>query len=168
VESGHEIANPATGERIVFRELPRAAGAPLRFDLFVAPGGRVGGFPHKHEIEERFVILAGRLRCAVGLHLRSLEAGDSIVIPPRVTHFIWNSGDTEAHAEVEAEPGDELDRFFSSVFMIGAQMPYLRGLVPPLAGARLFDEFGMYGPLVPVAAQRPLIRMVAALARARS
>jgi mannose-6-phosphate isomerase-like protein (cupin superfamily) len=162
-----EIVNPATGERIVFRERPRTRDDPLRFDLFVAPGGRVGGFPHKHEVEERFLLKAGSLQCVAGIRVWTLRPGDSLRIPPRTTHFIRNGGSIEAHAEVEARPGDDLESFFSAVFELGARMPYLHGLIPPLTGARLFDEFGMYGPLMPIALQRPMIGFIAALGRAR-
>jgi mannose-6-phosphate isomerase-like protein (cupin superfamily) len=158
--------NSATGERIVFRQLAEAGSDdPLRFDLFVAPGGRVGGFPHKHEAEEHFALRRGALHSIVGLRRRVLGEGDTLRIPPRVSHFVWNGGREEAHAEVEARPGDGLEHFFAAVFELGSRRPRLGGMLPPARGAALFREYGMYGPVLPVGLQRPLIGAVAALRR---
>ena len=163
------IENPMTGERIVFRETGRTTGGRLlRFDLFLAPGGRVGGGPHKHPYQERFSIRRGALGCRVGIRRWRLPAGASIRIPPSRTHYLWNATLEEAHAEVELRPGDELERFFASLFSIASERPEsFRGLPGPLRGALLASEFQMYGPLVPVALQRPAAAAVAFLARRR-
>ena len=168
-EEGQTIENPMTGERIVFRETGRTTGGRLlRFELFVAPGGRVGGGPHKHPYEERFWIRRGVLGCRVGTRRWRLPAGASIRIPPSRTHYLWNATLEEAHAIVELRPGDQLERFFESLFSIASSRPEsFRGLPGPLEGARLADEFRMYGPWVPVALQRPAAAAFAYLARRR-
>ncbi|MDP8942739.1 MAG: cupin domain-containing protein [Actinomycetota bacterium] len=168
-EEGQTIENPMTGERIVFGETGRTTGGRLlRFELFLAPGGRVGGGPHKHPYEERFRIRRGALGCRVGVRRWRLEAGASIRIPPSRTHYLWNATLEEAHATVELRPGDQLERFFTSLFAIASTRPEsFRGLPGPLQGALLASEFDMFGPLVPVALQRPVTAALAFLARRR-
>ncbi len=76
---GQAIDNPMTGERIVFRETGRTTGGRvLRFELFVSPGGRVGGAPHKHPYEERFWIVRGALGCRIGHALPAPEEAASL------------------------------------------------------------------------------------------
>ena len=168
-DEGQTIDNPMTGERIVFRETSRTTGGRLlRFDLFLAPGGRVGGGPHKHPYEERFWVRRGALGCRAGARRWRLEPGESIRIPPGRTHYLWNATLEEAHAVVELRPGDQLERFFRSVFSIASARPEsFRGLPGPLQGSLLASEFRMYGPWVPIALQRPATAALAFLARRR-
>ena len=168
-EVGQTIENPMTGERIVFRDTGATTGGRLlRFDLFVAPGGRVGGGPHKHPYEERFQIRRGALGCRVGARRWRLDPGQSIRVPPSRTHYLWNATLEEAHAVVELRPADHVEDFFEAVFAIASARPEsFRGLPGPLQGALLASEFRMYGPWVPVALQRPLTAVLAFLARRR-
>ena len=158
-----------TGERIVFGETGRTTGGRLlRFELFVAPGGRVGGGPHKHPYEERFWVRRGALGCRIGLRRWRLEADQSIRVPPGRTHYLWNATLDEAHAVVELRPADHVEDFFEAVFAIASSRPEsFRGLPGPLLGSLLASDFRMYGPWVPQAAQRPVLAALAFLARRR-
>ena len=61
---GHTIENPASGERITFRETAATTGGELvAIDLELPAGRRVPGPPHIHpRQEERFEVVAGTMR----------------------------------------------------------------------------------------------------------
>jgi hypothetical protein len=66
-DPGQTIVNPATGEVIQFLTTSAMShGQCLEFELELAPLGRVGGVPHKHEASERFTVHAGRLTAWFG------------------------------------------------------------------------------------------------------
>jgi mannose-6-phosphate isomerase-like protein (cupin superfamily) len=168
--AGQAIANPGTGERIVFGATRADTGGErLEFELTLAPLGRVGGVPHKHEASERFTIRSGRLSLWFGPVRRELGPGESVEVPPGATHYVFNDGDEEVRASVVVRPARNFETFFETVFAIAARRRFkaFRGLPPPLHGALLADTYGVYGPALPIAVQRPLVRPLAALARRR-
>ena len=167
---GEAIANPGTGERIVFGATRADTGGErLEFDLTLAPLGRVGGVPHKHEPTERFTIRSGRLTVWLGAARRELRPGESLEVPAGVTHYVCNDGDEAVRASVVVRPAGNLETFLETIFAIAARRRFkaFRGLPSPLHGALLADTYGVYGPLLPIAVQRPLVRPLAALARRR-
>jgi mannose-6-phosphate isomerase-like protein (cupin superfamily) len=170
-EVGEVIANPATGERIEFRATSATTGgAMLEFDLALAPCGRVGGVPHKHEATERFAIHAGTLSCWLGPVRRDFGPGDSVLVPAGVSHYVFNDDpDREVVATVQVQPALDLETLFETVFAIAARRRYVafRGLPPPLHCALLAYTYRVYGPLLPIAVQRPLLAPLARLARLR-
>jgi mannose-6-phosphate isomerase-like protein (cupin superfamily) len=163
---GEVIVNEGTGEWVRFEATDADA---LRFELRLAPQGRVGGVPHKHPVTERFTVQAGSIRCWLPSGRRDLGPGDSLELPAGVSHYILNPGDAEARATVEVRPPNDMDTFFETVFAIAAQRRFvaLRGLPRLLHGALLADTYRVYGPLLPMALQQALVRPLAALARRR-
>ena len=65
---GQVLHNPASGERITFRETAaQTEGELLAIDLQLPPGGRVPGGLHRHpRQEERFEVVSGRMRFRSG------------------------------------------------------------------------------------------------------
>jgi mannose-6-phosphate isomerase-like protein (cupin superfamily) len=170
-EPGEIIENPATGERIDFRATKRTTGGDLlAFELTLAPCGRVGGFPHKHEQAERFTVHSGTLSCRLRFARTDVRAGESIEVPPRATHYVFNDdADQEVRATVEVRPAGDFETFFETYFAIAAKRRYkaFRGLPRPLHMALLAYRYGGYGPILPVPLQRSILAPLAALARLR-
>jgi mannose-6-phosphate isomerase-like protein (cupin superfamily) len=170
-EPGEVIVNPATGERIEFRETKDTTGGRLlEFELTLAPCGRLGGLPHKHEVTERLTIHAGTLSAWIGLVRRDIGPGESVTVPAGLSHYVFNDdSDEEVRATVEVRPSRDFETFFETVFAIAAKRRYkaFRGLPRPLHICLLAYTYGVYGPLVPIALQRPLLAPLAALARLR-
>jgi mannose-6-phosphate isomerase-like protein (cupin superfamily) len=168
---GEIIENPATGERIEFTATRRTTGGELlAFELTLAACGRVAGFPHKHEQAERFTVHSGTLSCWLGPRRTNVHAGESLVVPPRVTHFVFNDDpENVVRATVEVRPAGEFETFFETYFAIAAKRRYVafRGLPRPLHMALLAYRYGGYGPLLPIPLQRALLAPLAALARLR-
>jgi mannose-6-phosphate isomerase-like protein (cupin superfamily) len=159
--AGQAIANVGTGEHMIFRATSADTGGErLEFELTLAPLGRVGGVPHKHAASERFTILAGRLTVWVGPARREVGPGDALEVPAGATHYICNDGDEDVRASVVVRPARDFESFFETVFAIAARRRFkaFRGLPSPLHGALLADTYGVYGPLLPIAVQRPLVR----------
>jgi mannose-6-phosphate isomerase-like protein (cupin superfamily) len=168
--SGETIVNPGTGEVVRFLTTSAMSrGQYLEFELELAPLGRVGGLPHKHEASERFTVHAGRLSCWLGPRRRDAGPGESLEVPAGVSHYVFNDGDQIVNATVEVRPARDFETFFETVFAIAARRRYkaFRGLPPPLHCALLAHTYGVYGPVAPIAAQRPVLGVLAALARRR-
>lgn len=80
--AGRVIDNLISGERIVIRESgAQTGGELLSFDLFLPPGGP-GPARHAHpEQEERFTVVAGRIRFRLGRRTILAAPGDTVLIP---------------------------------------------------------------------------------------
>jgi mannose-6-phosphate isomerase-like protein (cupin superfamily) len=167
---GETIENPSTGERITFvRTRDETGGELLEFELSVAPGGRLGGFPHRHPVAERFVVEQGVFASWVsGRGRREHGPGDEIVVPAMRGHFVWNAGEVEARARAEARPADEMETLFETLFgLVADGEGRMRGFPPPLHAALLAYTYDLYAPLVPVALQRPILAVLARIAENR-
>lgn len=78
-----------------------------------------GGKPpptHWHPRQrERFEVLAGELTVVVGGDpARVLRAGDTIEIPPRTAHRMWNAGSETARATWRVSPALRTEEMFRS------------------------------------------------------
>jgi quercetin dioxygenase-like cupin family protein len=162
------IADPVTGQRIVFRErsATRVAG-----ELFVRPGGFVP--PHVHASQwERFEGVSGELRVWLGLHRRTLRAGDVLVVPPGAAHGFRNAHAEVAHLLIELSPprrGEEGLRALFGLQRDGRVRVTRFGARPLLQVAVLFDEYldEVHLPLVPFGLQRVVFAALARLGRRR-
>ena len=86
-------------------------------DMHVPPGG--GPPPHRHDYEETFVILDGRLDLTFRGTTQAASAGTTINVPANAPHQFHNSSDTPARLLcISAPPGQ--DEFFTA---IGDQVP---------------------------------------------
>ena len=120
VKSGDVITNPVTGERMVFRLGPEETkGELLQFDHFLRIGGH-GPPPHIHpRQEERFVCVQGRMTVLRGEEEITLEAGETLVVPPGVVHTWWNVGDVELYQITEFRPALRFDCFLVRIAELG-------------------------------------------------
>jgi mannose-6-phosphate isomerase-like protein (cupin superfamily) len=102
---GRVIDNPISGERIVICQTgTETNGQLLSFDLFLPPGGHVPA-AHAHPAQqERFTVVAGRLRFRFGRRTVLVAAGQSLLVEPGTAHWFGNAGAEVAQARVEVRP----------------------------------------------------------------
>lgn len=167
---GQTLENPVTGERFTFRETAATTnGELLAFDFALRPGGAVP-FPHVHPIqEERFELIAGRMRFRQGLRTFVAEPGDVVVIPPGVLHAFANVGDEEARLRIEVRPALAMERMFAEVVRLAQAGRMGRRGLPrnPFVFAQLARTFDQeaHAPLLSAPVQRALLAPLLFLAR---
>ena len=123
---------------------------------------------HPHQ-DERFEVLEGELTAQVKGKTRVLRAGETVEIPRRAAHRMWNAGDAPARARWEVRPALRTAEMFAAIDRSrefrshpkGGGMTVL-GAAPVLAEFR--DEFRLTAP-APV--MRPLVALLARVARTR-
>ena len=74
--------------------------------------------PPKHfhpEQDERFEVLEGSLRVNVDGDERDLAAGETIEIPRKAVHQMWNPGDARARVRWQTIPAGRTEAFFTSM-----------------------------------------------------
>jgi quercetin dioxygenase-like cupin family protein len=135
---GRVIDNPVSGERIVIREsAAETGGRLLSFDLFLPPGAHVPA-RHVHPVqEERFTLVAGRMRFRLGRDTVLAGPGETVRVPPGTAHWFGNAGDEVAHARVEVRPALRMQEFFESTEAMGRAGHFLGTRLPRLSDLAL-------------------------------
>jgi Cupin domain len=169
--AGDEIANPRTGQRLVFLQTGADTdGELLRIECF-NPATSVDEPEHCHPLQEsRSELISGTLRFCVRGEIHEIHAGESHSIPAGVPHFFGNYGEEEAHWIAEFRPALRTDAFFEALFDLAAHdqlnergMPSLLQLA--LSVPAFSDEIRVTRP--PWLAQRALFALLAPIARLR-
>jgi quercetin dioxygenase-like cupin family protein len=166
VRNGEQIESPSMGMRVIWREVTADV---VSVDLAMRAGAPVIPMHvHPHQ-EEQITVLSGTVRSRSGGRERLLHVGDSVVSPPGDAHTIEpaEGGDAEVHAELRPalQYADFIDRSFA---LDRAGYVSARGRVNPLrmaATGPVDAEFFLAA--VPVGLQRPLLRLLAKIGRAR-
>jgi quercetin dioxygenase-like cupin family protein len=158
------LDNPNRGERIVIRV---SCPEVLEFDVFLQPGAHVpAGHTHPHQ-EERFSVVAGRVRFRIGWREFLAEPGTALCVPSGTRHWFGNAGQAMAHVRVTVRPALRMEALLETTTR-SATLP----LVQRLLGLALIPwdfphELGV--PYVPTwllnAALRPLAMLRGVLAR---
>ncbi len=120
-QTGQEIVNPRTGQRMIFRRTARDTnGALLQIESFNPPHGPAEP-EHVHVRQEsRAKVLSGTLHFRVRDRVRVVGQGQEIVIPLNTPHNFWNEGDEEAHTLQEFRPALRIEDFFVNLFGLAA------------------------------------------------
>jgi mannose-6-phosphate isomerase-like protein (cupin superfamily) len=110
---------------------------------------------HPHQ-DERFEVLAGRLRVRVDGHDRDLTAGDVLEIPRRAVHQMWNPGSEPARALWRTSPAGRTAQWFADLSALRGTGRVGKDRMPgPLA-------FGVYltaySDVIRLAGPQPLVR----------
>lgn len=88
----------------------------MQYESWMAPGGSVG-VPHVHPVQEsRFTVLSGMSSFLVAGTRRDLGPGETLSVPPRTPHYLWNAGQEETHLIIEFRPGLLKQEFFETTF----------------------------------------------------
>jgi quercetin dioxygenase-like cupin family protein len=172
--AGQVITNPISGERIVIREsAAQTGGRLLAFDLFLPPGAHVPA-RHVHPVqEERFTVVAGRMRFRLGRFGRRTilaHPGDTVLVAAGTAHWFGNAGAGVAHARVEVRPALRMEELFESAAAMGRTRLFPGARLPRLSDLALFLlEFQreLAVPDVPAPLVRALLAPLAWLGRRR-
>jgi quercetin dioxygenase-like cupin family protein len=166
------IVNSVSGERIVVRKSgAQTGGRLLSFDLFLPPGGHVPA-GHIHPLqEERFTVVAGRMRFRLGRRTILASPGETVRVPPGTPHWFGNAGADVALTRVEVRPALRMEellrrtgRLGSDGHLPGTRMPRLSDL------ALVLVEFQreLAVPNVPAFLVRAVLAPLAWFARRRT
>ena len=161
--SGQRIDNPPMRSRIVFRKTAAETnGEFLEFDFFIEPGGTIAR-AHRHpRQDERFEVIAGRVRGRVRDEERTADTGDVVEMPRGVPHLWWNDGDVETHLRVRFRPALDTETFFETAFGLardGKTGP--NGIPRPLQLAVLLAAHP--GEFCPAAVPIPVLKLFVAV-----
>ena len=122
---------------------------------------------HPHQ-DERFEVLEGELTAEVGGSTRVLRAGETLEVPRRTPHRMWNAGSAPVRARWEVRPALRTQEFFAAVDRSRAFRSSKGGAMTPLGAAPVLREFSEEFRLtVPGVVSAPLLAGLAAVARLR-
>ena len=169
---GRVIDNPISGERIVVRVSGAdTCGRLLSFDLFLPPGGHVPA-GHVHPVqEERFTVIAGRMRFRFDRRTILASPGETVVIPAGRAHWFGNAGVDVSHARVEVRPALLMEELLEATAQLGRRghLPGTRLPRPSdLALVLLEYQRELAVPNVPAFVVRAVLAPLAWLGRRRN
>lgn len=115
--SADTIYNPRTGQWMTFLQTARDTSGDLLRVETVNPPSAHGEPEHVHPRQEsRAEVLAGALTFDVAGTVRTVRAGETIVIPANTPHRFWNDGPEDARAIQELRPALRTEEFFRMWF----------------------------------------------------
>ena len=165
------LVNTVSGERFTFRATASETdGELLAFDLELTPDGAVPG-PHVHpHQEERFEVMAGKMRFLKGARSVTARAGDKVVVPPGTIHRFKNVGGTKAHVRVEVRPALNMEGLLETAVALAREGRTNGGGMPNPLDLALFMrafEAEVKAPFVPAGLARAVMAPLAWVARRR-
>lgn len=168
--AGQVLRNPASGERITFRQTAAETGGELvAIDLELPPGARVPGGQHRHPVqEERFAVVRGTMRFTMGDERIVAGPGAVVVVPPGVRHDFANAGPEAALVRVEVRPALGMERLFEAAVALADQGRTMwKGVPKPLDLALFVREFEreVRGAFPPFWVQRLVLAPLAWIAK---
>jgi quercetin dioxygenase-like cupin family protein len=114
----------------------------LEVEATYGPGGEP---PPKHfhpSQDEHFEVLAGAMRARVSEEERSLSAGDTLDIPRRTPHQMWNPRDEPARVLWQTSPAGRTEEWFRSIDALHREgRVQSNGIPGPLAFGVLLTEY---------------------------
>jgi len=171
-KAGDIIEHPVTGERVIFRKTARDTGGELlQAELVVKPHGFVAA-EHIHPLqEERFEVLAGKVKLRINKVEREIQTNESAIVPPKTPHLWWNHSDQEARVLVEVRPALRIEEFFETFFGLAqaGKVDKKTGLPNPFILALIMREYEKEIRLTqpPVPVQRLLFGVLGSVGRLR-
>jgi quercetin dioxygenase-like cupin family protein len=163
------IVNPLSGEQITIRPASAGAGGSvLDWELVLAPGGRVPSSHAHPEQEERFTVLAGRMRFRVGGRRITAGPGQTVRVPPGTVHHFANASDQPARVAVQTRPALSMQALLETAAALAReQHAAARRLPSPVDLALFMRDFEreVRAPYLPAALVRAVTRPAARLAR---
>jgi quercetin dioxygenase-like cupin family protein/uncharacterized protein YndB with AHSA1/START domain len=164
--SGDELDIPALDFRVVFRKTAgETNGELLEYEVI----GRPRGFTsqeHLHPAQvERHEVVSGALTVVLDGRERTLEPGESVLIPASTPHRHFAGGSGPGHVRVELRPALATETFLERLAELSQAGDIdAKGFPRPVAGARLMRDFPREGrptrPPLPV--QRAFVRAILA------
>lgn len=171
MQSGDEIVNPRTGQRMIFRRTAAETGGTLlQIETFNPPGPAEPEHVHPHQ-ESNARVLAGALHFSVRGRVQVVRAGETIVIPANTPHYFWNEGEEVAHAIQEFRPASRTEEFFETYFGLARDGKLNAQGMPPsllhlaVLTAEFWDVIRVTRPPIPI--QRLFAALLAPIGRRR-
>ena len=179
--AGQVFENPLTGERMVFRKTAHDTnGTLLEIEFFIKPHTGKGRGAHIHpSFDERFEIFSGSACYMIGQDEYSAAAGDVVVLPKAIPHVHpWNAGDDVLHmrrviqfSRPEMSMLAAIEAFLETLYALAQQGKVGKNGLPKNFLQTVVVAHAIhpatYGAGLPVALQRSLFRVLAAIGRAR-
>ena len=158
------VEDPSTGARITFVERDVDERGPYLLVEGVLPPGRDGGPARLHpRSEARSEVVAGRAVVTVSGEERVLLPGESVVVGAGDPHTIRNGDEGPLVVRTTLRPPDGYEAAIRALYELGAG-----GRPDPLGVAAVLyrhrDDVRLAG--VPWRLQRPILRVLAVVARA--
>jgi quercetin dioxygenase-like cupin family protein len=119
IYQGSKIKNARTGQIMIFLKTGKETnGELLEIECF-SPPSNTKEPEHIHPIQENnFKILLGSCVFSVSGKEKTVEAGQTINIPPNTRHHFWNPGNEVCHYLQEFRPALHIDEFFETFFAL--------------------------------------------------
>lgn len=165
---GRLIENPLSGEQILIRDLPGQPGGELVWELRLAPGGRVPASHAHPRQEERFTVVAGRMRFRVGWRRLVAGPGETVRVRPGTVHHFANAGPGPARVQVVTAPALAMTDLLETAAALAADQHAAGRPVPRLADVVLFMrefEQEVRAPYLPHRFTRLAVRWLSSAAR---
>ena len=158
------------GERVTVRTTAAESdGELLEVDAEWAPV-QIDPPAHFHpEQSERFEVREGELTVEIEGTPRVAGPGEVIEVPRGAVHRMWNSGTTTTRAGCQVRPALRTEDFFEAVDAVRAGGRHGEGgMLTPLGAGVVLREFrDEFRMSIPSAVQRPVLAVLATLARLR-
>jgi quercetin dioxygenase-like cupin family protein len=161
-----EVADPRSGQRVVFRRIDADV---LELDLYVSKGAFVREHIHPTQ-EETLTGVAGTFVQVVDGTTHRVGPGDTVTIPPRTPHH-YDVATEDSQLVVTVKPALELDRFFRAYLGLSRDgkltIPEQGMPKPLLLFATVMYRYRreMAAPRIPLWLQRPAMGAAALLWR---
>ena len=178
---GDELAGPDGVTARMIRTTAASSPQALEIEWRVPPGGRLVALPHRHPTgPEEWVVVEGTARYRIGWRSGVAHAPGGWTVPGKTAHVHpANAGDgtlvvRQTIAPVPADPAltSGVERYFETVFAVAQRggVDRFGRIKDPLQDViSLWTNLvpGTYLAGIPAVAQRPVLRLGAALAARR-
>lgn len=181
ISTGFETTDPFTNTRIVVvKGASEMSGRGWVVEGYCPEGAPPAFLPHLHTTwTETFEIVQGSATCRLGSEEHKLTAGQSIVMPPNISHVHpWNTGtgvmiyrQTNDFGAVTPEAVDEVLGTFATLFGLAREgrvnkkgMP--KNLLQFAAMGRMLNKHGGFDASIPIPLQLSLSATLGRLAEA--
>ena len=119
IRTGQTIENPATGERVTFRQTSADTNGELVvIDVVVEPHGAVAAAHVHPSQEERFTVHSGELEMTLQKQTIVARPGDVILVPAGTKHRFRNVGDASASFTCEVRPALGFEPLLETMFAL--------------------------------------------------
>jgi mannose-6-phosphate isomerase-like protein (cupin superfamily) len=157
--AGDEIANPRTGQRMLFQTITPEL---LEIESWNPPHVPAE-LEHTHPYQESGGrVLSGTVRFSVRGEERDVGPGESITIPAGIPHHFWIPGEEEAHWIGTFRPALNIGAFFETYFALARDDKLdEQGMPSLLQLAVMVPAFG--AEIRPTTPPWPLLKTITAL-----